>query len=60
LEGWSHKQRLEGRFSDALDKDADVQEEVRNAARTLVAAIGAAREGRLVAADAGLTETRPK
>lgn len=45
---------------DALDRDDAVQEEVRNAARTLAQAVTAKRAGRLVAAGAGLEDPRPK
>jgi multimeric flavodoxin WrbA len=44
----------------ALDADEAIQEEVRNAARTLSAAVTARREGRLVEPDAGLTQPREK
>jgi len=44
----------------ALDRDEAVQEEVRNAARTLVGAVVAMREGKLTRSDAGLREPRPK
>lgn len=45
---------------DDLDKDTDFQEEVRNAARTLVAAVKLQRAGKLPQPDADLEETRPK
>ena len=45
---------------DDLDKDTALQEEVRNAARTLVAAVKLQRKGKLVAADAHLRNPRPK
>jgi multimeric flavodoxin WrbA len=45
---------------DALDKDTAMQEEVRNAARTLLAAVAAWRAGHLQPTDAGLSEPRPK
>lgn len=45
---------------DVLDRDKDVQEEVRNVARALVNAVGEARAGRLSAPDAQLTPPRPK
>ena len=45
---------------DALDRDAALQEEVRNAARTLVAAVRLKRSGRLAEPDAGLKDPRPK
>ena len=44
----------------ALDADPAVQEEVRNAARTLLEAVLARREGRQVAAGAALKEPRQK
>lgn len=44
----------------ALDADTAVQEEVRNAARTLVAAIRAKRAGRLADTGAGLEDPREK
>lgn len=44
----------------ALDADTAVQEEVRNAARALVHAVGELRAGRLQQADAGLQRPRPK
>jgi hypothetical protein len=37
-----------------------MQEEVRNAARTLLAAVAAWRAGHLQPTDAGLSEPRPK
>ena len=43
-----------------LDRDADVQEEVRNAARALAHAVGELRAGRLSDNDAGLKPPRPK
>jgi hypothetical protein len=45
---------------EALDRDEAVQEEVRNVARTLLEAVRAKREGRLVVPGAGLKEPRPK
>jgi multimeric flavodoxin WrbA len=45
---------------DALDADTAVQEEVRNAARTLVEAVHAQQAGRMVEAGVNLTEPRPK
>ena len=45
---------------DALDKDTAVQQEVRNAARTLLEAVTAQRKGMLVAAGADLKEPRQK
>ncbi|MEO8294394.1 MAG: NAD(P)H-dependent oxidoreductase [Gemmatimonadota bacterium] len=45
---------------DALDRDTAVQEEVRNAARSLVNTIGLMREGRFPQPDSGLTEPRAK
>jgi multimeric flavodoxin WrbA len=44
----------------ALDADAAVQEEVRNAARTLVAAVRAKRSGRQVSAEPGGEQPRQK
>jgi hypothetical protein len=43
---------------DDLDRDTDFQEDVRNAARTLVQAVKDRRSGKLE--DRGLHETRPK
>lgn len=45
---------------DALDKDEDVQEEVRNAARALINTIELMRAGELERPDAGLESPRPK
>jgi multimeric flavodoxin WrbA len=45
---------------DALDKDAAIQEEVRNAARTLLEGVKAQRADRLIDAGAGLKEPRQK
>ena len=45
---------------DALDKDQALQEEVRNAARTLAEAVAAKRAGRMIAAGANLEDPRPK
>jgi multimeric flavodoxin WrbA len=45
---------------DALDKDEALHAEVRNAARTLMDAVGLARAGRLPTPGEGLRETRPK
>ena len=45
---------------DALDKDEDYQQEVRNAAITLRDAVVAQRGGRLIEAGANLREPRPK
>lgn len=45
---------------DALDDDRALQEEVRNAARTLAEAVIAKRNGRMVAAGAALEDPRPK
>jgi multimeric flavodoxin WrbA len=45
---------------DALDADKAVQDEVRNAARTLLDAVIARREGRLVEAGSRLRESRDK
>jgi hypothetical protein len=43
-----------------LDADTALQEEVRNAARTLLDAVGAKLEGRLVAAGQNLRPPRQK
>jgi multimeric flavodoxin WrbA len=45
---------------DALDKDTDVQEETRNAARSLVAAVKQLRRGELNPPDENLRDPRPK
>jgi multimeric flavodoxin WrbA len=45
---------------DALDRDAAFQEETRNAALTLVQAVAAKRDGRLIEAGATLRDPRPK
>src|SRR5690606_19413615 len=45
---------------EALDRDRDVQEEVRNAARALLEAVGEARRGLLSAPGRGLKKPRPK
>jgi multimeric flavodoxin WrbA len=45
---------------DVLDRDKDVQEEVRNVARAVVNAVRAARAGRLSTPDAKLDSPRPK
>jgi multimeric flavodoxin WrbA len=45
---------------DDLDDDEAVQDEVRNAARTLLEAVRAKRAGTLIIPGAGLRETRPK
>ncbi|HEV2040454.1 MAG TPA: NAD(P)H-dependent oxidoreductase, partial [Casimicrobiaceae bacterium] len=45
---------------DALDRDRDVQEEVRNVARAVVTAVREARAGRLSTPDAKLESPRPK
>jgi multimeric flavodoxin WrbA len=45
---------------DALDRDEAVQEEVRNAARSLVNAVRLMREDRFQQPDHGLTSPRPK
>lgn len=45
---------------EALDRDAAVQEEVRNVARAVAAAVGEARAGRLSVPDRGLKRPRPK
>ena len=44
----------------ALDRDGAVQQEVRNAAKALVTAIGLARAGRLMRPDAGIEDPRRK
>jgi multimeric flavodoxin WrbA len=45
---------------DALDKDTDVQEETRNAARSLLAAVKQLRRGELKQPDETLRDPRPK
>ncbi|OZI60148.1 flavodoxin family protein [Bordetella genomosp. 11] len=45
---------------DELDRDRAVQDEVRNVARAVAAAVGQIREGRLCRPDAGLRDPRPK
>src|SRR5207247_8705984 len=45
---------------DALDQDTAMQEEVRNAARTLLEAVQASRAGRQIAAGSGLKPERQK
>ncbi len=45
---------------DALDRDTAVQEEVRNAARSLAAGVRLARSGKFPIADRGLDDPRPK
>ncbi|WP_119389006.1 flavodoxin family protein [Taklimakanibacter lacteus] len=45
---------------DDLDADRDLQEEVRNAARVLVAAVRLQRRGKLTQPDAGIKDPRPK
>jgi multimeric flavodoxin WrbA len=45
---------------DALDKDTSLHEEVRNAARALVAGVALSRAGKFPRADAGLEDPRPK
>jgi multimeric flavodoxin WrbA len=45
---------------EALDRDDAFQEEVRNAARALAAAVTLSRSGRLPRADAALRDPRPK
>ena len=45
---------------EALDRDESFQQEVRNAALTLMEAVTAKREGRLVAAGTRLNDPRPK
>jgi len=43
-----------------LDKDKDIQEEVRNAARTLLKAVQERRSGKLIDAGEGLAQVRQK
>ncbi len=43
-----------------LDRDRDIQEEVRNAARTLLRAVQEQRSGKLVDAGEGLDQVRQK
>ena len=45
---------------DALDRDQDFQEETRNAARALIAAVNLLRQGKLARPDARLRDPRPK
>jgi hypothetical protein len=45
---------------DELDEDKDFQEEVRNAARSLIRAVRLLRRGELKQPDASLREPRPK
>lgn len=45
---------------DALDRDPAVQEEVKNAARSLAAAVRLARSGKYPVSDRGLDDPRPK
>lgn len=45
---------------DELDQDKGIQEEVRNAARTLLSAVMAQRDGDLVAAGQSLEDPRQK
>jgi multimeric flavodoxin WrbA len=45
---------------DALDRDQPLQEETRNAARALIAAVKLLRHGKLVQPDARLRDVRPK
>lgn len=45
---------------DTLDRDRDVQEEVRNVARAVITAVREARAGRLSMPDAKLASPRPK
>jgi hypothetical protein len=45
---------------DALDADAGLQEEVRNVARAVAAAVGELRAGRLRAPERRLKDPRPK
>jgi multimeric flavodoxin WrbA len=44
----------------ALDRDRDLQEEVRNVGRAVARAIRAVRQGHMLAADASLAAPRPK
>jgi PBP1b-binding outer membrane lipoprotein LpoB len=43
-----------------LDQDTDFQDDVRNAALTLIQAVKDRRSGKLQPADRGLREARPK
>jgi multimeric flavodoxin WrbA len=45
---------------EALDRDSGLQDEVKNAARTLINAVALSRAGRLPRADEGLKDPRPK
>ena len=45
---------------DDLDNDQDFQEEVRNAARSLISAVKLQRAGRLPESDVDIREIRPK
>ena len=45
---------------DELDRDLDVQEEVRNVARAVVQAVADIRAGKLTAPDAAIKSPRPK
>jgi hypothetical protein len=45
---------------DELDRDAAIQEEVRNVARAVAVAVGELRAGRLCRPDAKLERPRPK
>jgi multimeric flavodoxin WrbA len=45
---------------DELDRDLDVQEEVRNVARAVVQAVAGIRAGKLTAPDAAIKSPRPK
>jgi hypothetical protein len=45
---------------DELDRDDNFQEEVRNAARSLISAVRLLRRGKLALPDSGLREPRPK
>lgn len=45
---------------EALDRDAEVQEEVRNVARALAIAVGELRSGRALRPDEHLRAPRPK
>ncbi|MGA7210363.1 MAG: NADPH-dependent FMN reductase, partial [Pseudolabrys sp.] len=45
---------------DDLDRDTDFQDDVRNAARSLLQAVKDRRSGKLESPDRGLRESRPK
>ncbi|MGE3246489.1 MAG: flavodoxin family protein [Beijerinckiaceae bacterium] len=49
-----------GESHDALDADKGLQEEVRNAARSLVRTVSSIRSGQLPVADKGIVDPRPK